>query len=506
MSCSTASASHAATVTDPPAAPGATEAPGGPITLSSDSPAPPEPTEPPEPTRPPLGAGGVVLLAAAITGNLIFGSSTLALPALEDGLGLTASTGTLVVALFSVGFASSLVLGGRLGDAWGRRRMLQIALAALVPASLLVALAPGAGVLLVGRVLQGVASGLALPQVLSTIQHTTVGRSRARWTGAYASVIGGGTAIGQIGAGLLVSIDPFGAGWRLSYALVALVAGLALIASTAIPETWSTAASRLDPLGALLLGAAITAVVLPLGLGASLQPRSLVIGFVLLAVVLLLVFLRWERRRTPQRALVPLPALRTRPLQRGLVLTLVFFAGYGGFVYYFSTTLQAGMGLGALTTALVLMAFAAGFVLTSAALPKVLAWCTPRRIMLTGVAAQATLLTAVAALVLARDGHPPLFVLCVLLVLLGIGQAAMYGPLIGSVMGALDHSLAGLASGLFSTLQQVGIALGVPVFGLVLSALPHDPALAFAACAAGQVLLAGTFALLVGRMDARQSA
>lgn len=437
-----------------------------------------------------------MLLAAAITGNLIFGSSTLALPALVDGLGLSASTGTLVVALFSVGFASSLVLGGRLGDAWGRRRILRIALAALVPASLLVALAPGAGVLLVGRVLQGVASGLALPQVLSTIQHTTVGRACARWTGAYASVIGGGTAIGQIGAGALVAADPWGAGWRLAFGFVALVAAIALIAARAIPETSSSRISRLDPLGAVLLGAAIAAIVLPLGAG-SLLAASAVVALLVLAAVLLAAFALWQRRRTDAHALVPLSALRVRPLQLGLALTLVFFASYGGFVYYFSTTLQTRLHLGALTTAVVLTVFAAGFVATSALLPALVARWTPRRVMLAGVAGQAVMLAATAAIVVGSDGHPPLVLLCPVLVVLGIAQAAMYGPLIGSVMGAVSHDLAGLASGLFSTLQQVGIALGVPVFGLVLGALPTSPALAVAACIGVQISFAGVFAVLV---------
>lgn len=512
MSCSTASAPRT------PTAPGS---PSDPIVLSSDPPVRVDPradpsvdpwagpmTGPPldpatgptlEPTGTPLGAGGVVLLAAAITGNLIFGSSTLALPALVDGLGLSASTGTLVVALFSVGFASSLVLGGRLGDAWGRRRILRIALAALVPASLLVALAPGAGVLLVGRVLQGVASGLALPQVLSTIQHTTVGRARARWTGAYASVIGGGTAIGQIGAGALVAADPWGVGWRLAFGFVALVAAIALIAARAIPETSSSRVSRLDPLGAVLLGAAIAAIVLPLGAG-SVLAGSAVVALLVLAAVLLAAFALWQRRRTDAHALVPLSALRVRPLQLGLALTLVFFASYGGFVYYFSTTLQTGLHLGAFTTAVVLTVFAAGFVATSALLPALVARWTPRRVMLAGVAGQAAMLAATAAIVVGSDGHPPLALLCPVLVVLGIAQAAMYGPLIGSVMGAVSHDLAGLASGLFSTLQQVGIALGVPVFGLVLGALPTSPALAVAACIGVQILFAAVFAVLVVRL------
>lgn len=442
-----------------------------------------------------------MLLAAGITGNMIFGASTLALAPLRRDLGLSASMGTLVVALFSAGFAASLVLGGRLGDATGRRRVLRLALAALVPASLVAALAPGAGVLLVGRAAQGVASGIALPQVLSTIQGTTAGRARARWTGAYAAVIGGGTALGQIGAGVLIAIDPLGTGWRLSLALVAVVALIVLGASGAIPETRSAATGGLDPVGALLLGAAITALLLPLGLssvlGAGLR-ALLALG----ALVLLILLALWERGRTPERALLPPTVLRVRPLQLGLAATLVFFAGYGGFTYYLTITLQTGLHLGSLTTVAVFMPFFAAFIVTSLLVPRLVEHIPPHRVMLGGAAAQAVLLAALALLVHRSDAGGSLTVMCLALILLGAAQAAMYGPLVSRVMGAVEPGLSGLASGLFSTVQQVGFALGVPVFGLVLGALPSDPGLGFAVCIGGQIVLAAAFATLVRILSA----
>ena len=445
-----------------------------------------------------LGLGGLLLLAAGVTGNLVFGASTLALHALEGALSLTPAEGTMVVALYSAGFAASLVLGGRLGDAWGRRRMLRLALAALIPASLLVALAPGAGILLAARIAQGIACGLVLPQVLSTIQHTTRGPARTRWTGAYAAVVGGGTALGQIGAGVLVTADPFGLGARLSLAGVALVAMIVLAASGTIPETRSPLGSVPDPLGAVLLGAAIITLVLPLGLSAMAGAGTIVLLLVL-STTLFLAFLLWQRHRTPRRALVPLPALRERPLQIGLAQTLLFFAGYGGFTYYFSTTLQAGLGLEALPTSVLLMPFAAGFVIASALLPLLQDRTTPRRTMAVGVTAQVPLLGVIAAVIEAGTQAPPLVLLCLLLTLLGLAQAAMYGPLIGSVMSSLDTGLSGVASGLFSTVQQLGIALGVPLFGLVLGALPAAPGHAFVLCAGVQILCGAVFAALLVR-------
>lgn len=461
--------------------------------------APPSMTDAPMPSQqslPGLGAGGLVLLAAGITGNMIFGASTLALAPLQRDLDISASMGTLVVALFSTGFAASLVLGGRLGDAWGRRRVLRLALAALIPASVVAALAPGASVLLVGRAAQGVASGIALPQVLSTIQGTTTGRARTLWTGAYAAVVGGGTALGQIGAGVLIATDPLRAGWRLSLALVVVVALIVLGASGAIPETRSTVTGGLDLVGALLLGAAIAALVLPLGLSSVLSagPRALLL---LGALILLLTLALWEHRRSPEHALLPPVALRVRPLQLGLAATLVFFAGYGGFTYYLTITLQTGLHLGALAAVAVFMPFFGAFIVMSLVVPRLVEHIPSRRVMLGGAVAQAVLLAALALLAHRSVAGGSLTVMCLALTLLGAAQAAMYGPLVSRVMGAVEPGLAGLASGLFSTVQQVGFALGVPVFGLVLGAVPADPALGFTACIGGQIVLAAAFATLV---------
>lgn len=445
-----------------------------------------------------LGIGGIPLLAAGVTGNLVSGASTLALPALGTELSLAPAVSTMVVALFSAGFAASLVLGGRLGDAWGRRRVLRLALTAMVPASLLIAVAPGVGILLVARVVQGIACGLALPQVLSTIQHWTRGRPRARWTGAYAAVVGGGTALGQIGAGVLVTADPFGLGARLSLAGVALLALIVLATSRTIPESRTRVVGVTDPLGALLLAAAIITMVLPLGLSSMAGP-GLVVIMLAFSAVLFLAFVLWQRQRTPQRALVPLPALRVRPLHVGLAQTLLFFAGYGGFTYYFSTMLQAGLDLGALPTSGLMMPFAGGFVLSSALLPLLPERMTPRRTMAVGALVQVLLLGVIAVVIDAGAQEPPLVMLCLLLTMLGIAQAAMYGPLIGSVMSSLDAGLSGVASGLFSTLQQVGVALGVPLFGLVLGVLPAAPGHAFALCVGVQVLFSAGFAALIVR-------
>lgn len=439
-----------------------------------------------------------MLLGAGLIGNLIFGASTLVLPDMMGSLGLSTSGAALVVALYSVGFAASLVVGGRLGDARGRRTVLRIALAAVVLSSLLVAAAPGPILLGAGRTVQGIASGLVLPQVLSTIQHTTTGRIRARWTGLYAAVIGAGTAIGQLGAGILVDAVRPGLGWRLSYALVAAVALVPLLLSGSIPSTRAARAGRVDAFGAILLGLGVAGIALPLGLG-SIVPWWATALLLLGAVALIATFVRWERHVAPEHALMPPAVVRNAPLRRGLALTFLFFAGYGSFVYYFTATMQNGLGAGPLETAVLLLPFTAGFVCVSVLLPSVLGRRPAVPVMMVGTAVQGAMLIGLAMLMTAGWPAPPRAAVIVVFVVLGAAQAMMYGPLIGTVMDAVPRRLAGLASGLFSTMQQLGFALGIPVFGLILAGLGRDPARAFAVCVAGQLTLGLTFFLLLRR-------
>ena len=163
-----------------------------------------------------------------------------ALPTIKHDLHASTGMLQLVVAGYAIAYALLLVVGGRLGDAVGRRRLFIVGMGAFTLASLACGLAPSIGTLVAARVVQGAAAAMMVPQVLSTIQATTTAPARARALGRFGAT-GGIAARGRSGlGGLLVSADIGGTGWRPIF-LVNVPVGLAglVLAARLVPETRS---------------------------------------------------------------------------------------------------------------------------------------------------------------------------------------------------------------------------------------------------------------------------
>ncbi|MGQ7313151.1 MFS transporter [Microbacterium arabinogalactanolyticum] len=445
-------------------------------------------------TPPTLRAAGLLtLLLGGLLGNFVFGVSMIALPAMTADLGMGGGAGSLLVTIFLLGFASSLVLGGRLGDRYGRRRLFRIGALALAATSVLVAVSPESLAVLSSRFAEGVAIGLMLPQVLATIQNTAEGRRRAAWIGLYVAVIGAGTMLGQLITGAVVAL-PWGAlGWRAAFVVVALIAGVAAAAASAVPET-RVPGGGIDVVGAVLLSLTVGCLLAALAVhGSALLTVGLAAGAVVTGGVLVL----WERRMTGDRALLPAVAMREPALVIGLALNAIFFTGYGAFVYYFVFAAENGMGLTAIQTAGTLVVFAAAFVAVSVIAPRLHARLPARTLMVAGTAVQGLTLAGVALWAAAGWPAPQPLVLQALLGALGGAQALMYAPLVGTVMNAVPPAVAGMASGLFSTVQQVALALGVAIFSLVYAAADAGGGEGLVVCALVQAGLAVPMLVIV---------
>ena len=467
--------------------------------------------------------GAVVLLVGTALSNVIFGAATIDAPAVASGLGGDVGAAGLFVALFSAGFAAVLVLAGRLGDRWGRRRLFRIGLALLGVTSLAVALAPSLASLLVLRALEGVATGVMLPQTLSTIHTTTQGPRRALLTSVYVAVVGLGTTLGQLGAGALAAAGP--AGWRWTFGLIGVLAlavcaagGLILETRSAAPEADAVAEagaaeeagtpvgdrdaaarSGLDLIGSLLLAVAVVAFLVPVGLGRGLGWPWWTWASLGVAVLAVLGLVVREPRLEEHRALIPLAAVRSLPLRTGLALTIVFFIGYGGFVFLFSSTFGS-VGLTPLAVAAALFPFAVAFVAGTLSTPWWVRRFSAVTVMRTGALVQLACLATSAALIWAQWPAPSVLLLQPVLVVQGVAQAVMYTPLLGTVMAALPHHLAGTASGLVATMQQVGLAVGVAVIA-VLADVVAGLGGAGVACSLGlTMVMAVIFASTVGRL------
>jgi MFS family permease len=426
-----------------------------------------------------------------------------ALPTIDRDLHASAGMLQLVVAGYAIAYALLLVVGGRLGDAVGRKALFIAGMAAFTLTSLACGLAPGIGALVAARALQGAASALMLPQVLSTIQATRSGPARARALGSYGATGGIAVVAGQLLGGLLIAANLGGLGWRPIF-LVNVPVGIAGIALAArlLPDTRSDDPAPIDRRGTLLLGAATLALLIPLTEGRSLGWPPWTLALLALAPFAAVAFVRAERalERRGGIPLVPISLLQVPSMRRGLLLAVPFFTGFGGFMFVIALTLQDGTGVSALAAGVILVPMALGFLVASLSTARLLPRFG-RRVLTAGALIQAAGLAAVIAELVSAWPHPGALSLAPGMLVTGVGQGLIMSPLFGTVLSEVPRRKAGAGSGVLATTQQGSLALGVATLGSVYLTLAAPGALGPADAAAAILAVLALNALGVSVMS-----
>lgn len=435
-------------------------------------------TTPPAVTRPaapPWRALPILLLGAflPITDAFIV---NIALATIGRTLDAGPGALELIVSGYGVAYACTLVAGGRLGDRFGRRRMLLLGMALFTVTSAACGLAPTAGALIAFRILQGLSAALLFPQVLASIQAGFEGADRQKALGLFGATAGLGGAAGQLVGGALLALDLGGLSWRPLF-LINVPVGVAavLIGRRTIPETRAPRAARLDVGGAVLVAAAIALLLLPLTLGRT-QNWPLWTWLSLAAVIPALVAFFALQSRKEKRGGSPLlpPSLLRVPLARRALPTILLFASLiGGFLFAVAITLQVAHAFGPMQAGLAMLPCALIFLLVSL---RVGPWVARHgaRVLVGGALIFAAGIAAFAAAVwYAGDGLTPVLAMLPLCVV-GVGWAMVLVPAIGFVLAGLPADRAGLAGGVLSTALQIGLALGASLVGSVLFAVAGD--------------------------------
>ncbi len=411
----------------------------------------------------------LVLLAATFMFVLDFFIVNVALPAVQTDLSASSGAIEWVVAGYGLTLAVGLVTAGRLGDRYGRRRMFALGLALFTLASAACGVAPDATTLVIARLAQGLSAALLSPQVLSIVGVTYDGEARLKALSAYGLVMGLAAVGGQLIGGALVQLDVLGLDWRACF-LINVPIGLAALALTPslVPESRAAGASRPDLAGTVLLTAGLTAIVLPLVEGRQHDWPAWTWLSLAAAPLLLGAFVahqRWLSRRGGA-PLVPPALFRARAVSAGLGTQLALWCGQASFFLVLALYLQQGRGLDALDAGLVFTVLAATYLLASLRAPALtmrFGRALPGVGALTLVAGHAAL-----ALALAAGGtHVALVGLLPGLLLVGAGMGLCITPLVTTVLSTVEPASAGATSGLLSTMQQVGGAVGVAVIGVV---------------------------------------
>ncbi|MET9147319.1 MULTISPECIES: MFS transporter [unclassified Streptomyces] len=415
-----------------------------------------------------------VLLGAALP-LIDFFIVNVALPTMGRDLHAGEAVLELVVAGYGVAYAVLLVLGGRLGDLFGRRRLFLGGMAAFGLTSLACGLAPDAWSLVGARVAQGAAAAAMLPQVLATIQAATAGPRRARAMGLYGATAGLSMVAGQILGGVLVAADLWGTGWRSVFLVNVPVAVVGLVlAARAVPETRSQRPEPVDGPGTVLLAASLLTLLVPLTEGRAahwpLWTWLSLAAFPAVAAWFYAVERRADRAgRTP---LVPPSLFRLVSLRRGLALIVPFSIGFSGFMFVIAVALQQGARLGPVPAGLALAPMAVVFFLVSLAGPRLVARFGTR-VVTAGAVVQ---FAGVGLLALAVHGSWPHVGFVELLpgaAVAGAGQALQLPVIFRIILSEVPTARAGVGSGVMVTAQQSALALGVATLGtLFLSLVP----------------------------------
>lgn len=459
-----------------------------------------------------------VLLATIFMSLIGVSIVNVALPAIQDGLQASPSDLQWVLTGYALTFGVVLVAAGRAGDILGRGGLFIVGVLVLTGASVAAGLAPSPRALNIARFAQGVGSGLITPQGLGMIQQYFHGDDRARAFGYFGSVVGVAVAIGPVLGGVLILLGGPVLGWRLAFLVnVPIGIGIVFLALRWFPrplfapwrggapdERAATALLRqLDPLGSLLLGLAVFAVLYPF-----MEYRAAATVWLALPLGLALTWawVRWERHyaRRGCSPMVDLGIFATPSFSNGALIMTLYFLGMTSIWVVVALYLQRGYDKSALQAGLasipasVMSAFAAH-------------WAGAHVMRLGRKVVAGGLLIGIAGLGLCALavqlhalGRISIWWLVLALVPVGFAQGAIITPNQTLTLAEVPLAYAGSSGAVMQTGQRIGTSVGLALITSVLFAAlavttwPHAATIAF-------VLIAGVFALalLIALRDLR---
>ncbi|WP_159574034.1 MFS transporter [Curtobacterium sp. 18060] len=394
-----------------------------------------------------------------------------AIPPILNGLGADPAAAGPLATTYAMFFGAMLILGARLGDRYGHRRILLVGIVVFGVVSIIGGTAQALPQVLIARAVQGAAAAVSAPSALRLILHATAaGPGRSRALAAWSAVGAAAGATGFLIGGLLTTV----LGWPSVFWVNAPVAALLFVGVALVvrEEPEPDRAERLDVLGAVLLVAAVMPVIAGTALleAPATQPQG--VGLILLGLAIAgLLAWRFRRARAP---LVPRDAFRITNLRRGSVQSFVNTATTSSSSVLATLVLQDRLGIPALLSGLVLMAFSLAVIGGSVATGRIAPRLGPDRL-----AAVGALTIACGNAVLAVLGHSwPWIAAGVAVIGLGLAAASVAATGLGTSVPA---ALAGSAAGIVNTGAQLGTAIGTAVVILIATASTPSVGWAFAA-------------------------
>jgi EmrB/QacA subfamily drug resistance transporter len=407
--------------------------------------------------------GRWVLFATVLGSSLAFIDSTvvnIALPAIGRDLGADAAGLQWTVNGYALSLASLILLGGSLGDRFGRRRVFLIGVAWFAAASLLCGLAPNVEALIAARVLQGIGGALLTPGALAILEASFAPEDRSRAIGAWSGLAGIGGALGPFLGGWLVEV----ADWRLIFLInVPLAAGVLWVTARHVPESRNPAAAHeIDVTGVLTGAAGLGGLTYGFTAWPMHGPGSLqVLVSLAVGVLGLAAFVVVERRSA--HPMLPLGIFSSRPFTGANLVTFLVYAASGGVFFLVVLNLQVVAGFSPLTGGIALLPVTVLMLALSARAGALGQRIGPRIPMTAG-----PIVCAAGLVMLSFVGAGASYWTRVLpaVIVFGLGLSLLVAPLTATALGALEDRYAGIASGVNNAVARAAGLLAVAVLPL----------------------------------------
>ncbi len=436
-------------------------------------------------------SGRWLIVAAALGSGVAFLDGSVvnvALPAIGSELGGGFSVLQWVLDGYLLTLSALLLLGGAVGDRYGRRRAFLSGLILFTVASLGCGLAPTGEVLILTRLVQGIGGALLIPGSLALIDSAVRHEDRGRAIGTWAGLSGVAAALGPFLGGWLVDT----ASWRWVFLInVPLAAAAFVVTVRHVPESRAAPSGRLDLAGAAAVTVGLGGIVYALIEVPVIGFTVVTLGAAVVGVLALAAFPLIERRaRAP---LIPLSLFRSAQFTGANLVTLAVYTGLGGALFLLALQLQESLGYSALAAGLAFLPFTGIMLLLSARIGALAQRIGPRWPMTVG-----PIVAGAGLILLVRVVPGASYALGVLpgLIVFGLGMALTVAPLTSTVLASVTEEHVGTASGANNAVSRVASLLAVAVLplavGLDSSAEgPLGPAFARAMLIAGALCILG---------------
>ncbi|NMO56721.1 MFS transporter [Actinoplanes sp. TBRC 11911] len=406
------------------------------------------------------------VLAGLFMTRFDFNVVNVAAPSLQRDLHSGQAALEMVVGGYAFTYAAGMIIGGRLGDQIGYRRMFLLGITTFGATSLLCGVAQTSGQLVAARLLQGLAGAILVPQILALITAMFPAHERPKAMSWFGVTLAIGAIAGQALGGVLIQAGVFGLDWRVIFLINVPVTIITILASVRLlPHHLRTGRHhRFDVLGSLGITGSLGLVLVPLILGREQHWALWIFITMALAVPVFAATMWWERRSA--EPVLDLRLFRSRAFAYGLPANATFMVFFGGFSLVMTLLLQGGLGLSAQAAGLAFLPLAVVFAATSMLGRRLVTRLGGRAVTLGSLVIAAGLLVMIVELHV-EGGHITVALLLPINAILGLGEGLAVLALIGSILSNVAPAEAGSAAGVLTTAQNFASAAGVAILGSV---------------------------------------